>query len=152
MVAGYLDISGGEILFSGTKMGTGTRAERLAYRDKVQMVFQDPASSLNPRQTLEQIIGLPLHLRGMTNAAERRDTVADLLDQVHLPRSFIHRRPTSLSGVQKQLGVVRNIADRVAVLYHGDIVETGPAESLFSNPQTDYARTLIAAVPRATAN
>jgi ABC-type glutathione transport system ATPase component len=205
MVAGYLDISGGEILFSGTKMGTGTRAERLAYRDKVQMVFQDPASSLNPRQTLEQIIGLPLHLRGMTNAAERRDTVADLLDQVHLPRSFIHRRPTSLSGGQKQrasiaralalkpsilvldeptsaldvsvqarivdllkelreklnltyifishdLGVVRNIADRVAVMYHGDIVETGPAESLFSNPQTDYARTLIAAVPRATAN
>lgn len=203
MVAGYLDISGGELLFSGTKMGTGSRVERLAYRDKVQMVFQDPASSLNPRQTLEQIIGLPLHLRGMVSATERRDTVADLLDQVHLPRSFIHRRPTSLSGGQKQrasiaralalkpsilvldeptsaldvsvqarivdllkelreklsltyifishdLGVVRNIADRVAVMYHGGIVEIGQVDSLFSNPQSNYAKTLIAAVPQAT--
>lgn len=204
MIAGYLDPSSGEILFSGEQMSTASRAERLAYRDKVQMVFQDPASSLNPRQTLGQIIGLPLQLRGMSSTAERREAVANLLEQVHLPRSFIHRRPTSLSGGQKQrasiaralalkpsilvldeptsaldvsvqarivellkelrekleltylfishdLGVVRNIADRVVVMYHGEIVETGETDNVFSNPQSDYARQLIAAIPRATA-
>lgn len=204
MIAGYLDPSSGEILFSGEQMSTASRAERLAYRDKVQMVFQDPASSLNPRQTLGQIIGLPLQLRGMSSTAERREAVANLLEQVHLPRSFIHRRPTLLSGGQKQrasiaralalkpsilvldeptsaldvsvqarivellkelrekleltylfishdLGVVRNIADRVVVMYHGEIVETGETDNVFSNPQSDYARQLIAAIPRATA-
>ena len=168
------------------------------------MVFQDPGSSLNPYQTLGQIIGLPLQLRGMSNAVERREAVANLLEQVHLPRSFIHRRPTSLSGGQKQrssiaralalkpsilvldeptsaldvsvqarivellkelrmklrltylfishdLGVVRNIADRVIIMYDGEIVESGETNKIFSSPQSDYARQLIAAIPRATA-
>ena len=167
---------------------------------KIQMVFQDPGSSLNPRQTVENIIGLPLQLRGLAGRQARRERVAELLEKVALPRRTMRQLPRSLSGGEKQrvsiaralatepailvldeptsaldvsvqarildllrdlqerealtyvlishdLGVVRSIADRVAVLYQGQIVEQGKTADILLNPQHEYTRELIAAVP-----
>ncbi|EPX80365.1 ABC transporter, ATP-binding protein [Salipiger mucosus DSM 16094] len=200
MLTGLMLPTEGEIRFDGEVMNIVGPRDRLRYRDLIQMVFQDPASSLNPRQTLETIVGLPLRLHGMTDAAKRRERVVELLDKVSLPADFLHRRPVSLSGGQKQrvsiaralavspkvlvldeptsaldvsvqarilkllkdlrekedltfvvishdLGVIRTLADRVAVMYHGEFLEVGGVNDIFEAPRTDYTRQLIAAVP-----
>ncbi|UXT85234.1 nickel ABC transporter ATP-binding protein NikE [Agrobacterium tumefaciens] len=174
--------------------------DRALFRNKIQMVFQDPGSSLNPRQTVEQIVGLPLVLRGMTDRKTRLARVEQLLDDVALSKRVLTQTPRSLSGGQKQrvsiaralamepeilvldeptsaldvsvqaqilallrdlrlrqgltyllishdLGVVRSIADRIAVMYRGEIVEMGKTSDVLFNPTSDYTRALIAAVP-----
>ena len=200
MICGLFKPSEGEMHVNLGGLSDAKLADRELYRDKIQMVWQDPASALNPRQTISQIIGLPLKLRGMKNAGERRARMRDLLEKVALSADVLDRYPRSLSGGQKQrvciaralamepevlvldeptsaldvsvqarildllkalretekltyilithdLGVVRAMADRVAVFYHGDLVELGKADDVLSAPASDYTRVLLAAVP-----
>ena len=204
MICGLLEPTEGEIrvnLDGSEAAGSSTGTDD---RNKLQMVWQDPASALNPRQTIGQILELPLKLRGMASDA-RQVRIRDLLDKVALPEDVLRRYPRSLSGGQKQrvciaralamepdilvldeptsaldvsvqarildllkslretekltyilithdLGVVRAMADRVAVLYHGDLVELGKADDILSAPSSDYTRELLAAVPTLEGN
>jgi peptide/nickel transport system ATP-binding protein len=200
VICGMLDPSEGDMKVNLAGLSEASLADRNLYRDKIQMVWQDPSSALNPRQTIGQILELPLKLRGVKKTQDRRARILDLLEKVALPVDVLRRYPRSLSGGQKQrvcvaralamepevlvldeptsaldvsvqarildllktlretekltyilithdLGVVRAMADRVAVLYHGDLVELGRADDILTAPASDYTRALLAAVP-----
>jgi oligopeptide/dipeptide ABC transporter ATP-binding protein len=88
-----------------------SRRELRRLRRHMQMVFQDPYSSLNPRMVVGDIIGEPLAINGMTNRAERRKRVAELMEMVQLPRAFMNRFPHAFSGGQRQrIGIARALA------------------------------------------
>ncbi len=197
-IVGLLERSDGDIVFDGDPIARGSRRTQSQRRD-IQMVFQDPRSSLNPRMTVRSLIAEAW--RAQPDAApegSRTTMILELLDQVGLPASVLGRRPSQLSGGQCQrvsiarvlalaprlivcdeavsaldvsvqaqilrllvelkeshdlsllfithdLGVVRQIADRVAVMQHGRIVETSPTEQLFTNPVDPYTRELLSA-------
>ena len=176
------------------------RKEMLPWRAKVQMIFQDPFSSLNPRMTVQQLIERPMELHLELSRAERKKRVEYLLDRVGLQPEYAARYPHEFSGGQRQrigiaralstnpaliiadepvsaldvsvqaqvinlmeelreefgltyifvahdLAVVYPIADRIAVMYHGEIVEIGTAEQVYNDPQHAYSRALLSAVP-----
>jgi ABC-type glutathione transport system ATPase component len=197
-IVGLLDPSAGEILFDGTNLAASSRRSRLQRRD-IQMVFQDPRSSLNPRMTVRALIAEAWRAHpDAAPAGPVTEAIVSLLDQVGLPDSVLGRRPSQLSGGQCQrvsiarvlalrprlivcdeavsaldvsvqaqilrllvqltathnlsllfithdLGVVRQIADRVAVMQHGRVVEIAPTEQLFTAPADDYSRELLSA-------
>lgn len=196
MILGLTMPTSGDILLEGQNL---TGLDRRDHRNAVQMVFQNPGSSLNPRRTAGQSISVPLEVAGF-GRAERKARVDELLDMVQLPKNFAERYPHELSGGQKQrvaiaralaakprlvvldeptsaldvsvqarvidllvdlgrelnltylfishdLSLMRNFTDRIAVLYLGQIVETGPTDHVFENPQHDYTRLLLASVP-----
>ena len=171
-----------------------------AYRRKVQFIFQDPFSSLNPRMTVYDILSEPLVIHGIGTAAERFERVKELMRLVGLDVRFLRRYPHSFSGGQRQrigiaralalqpdllicdepvsaldvsiqaqvlnllkdlqdqlgltylfishnLAVVDYVADRIAVMCAGRLVEVAPSETLFRNPVHPYTRALLAAVP-----
>ncbi|TWD46865.1 peptide/nickel transport system ATP-binding protein [Agrobacterium vitis] len=171
-----------------------------ALRTKIQMVFQDPVSSLSPRMTVRGIVGEPLEIHGRGNRASRLDVVRRLIHSIGLPESAIGRYPHSFSGGQRQrigiaralalgpdlvicdepvsaldvsvqaqilnlmkdlkaelgltylfishnLAVINYMADRVAVMYAGRIVEIAPCETIMRNPVHPYTKKLLAAVP-----
>ena len=170
-------------------------------RRHIQMIFQDPYASLNPRMMVGDIIAEPLLVNGMP-AAQRQARVRELLDLVGLPAAARTRFPHAFSGGQRQrigiaralaldpslvvadepvsaldvsvqaqiinllldlqdrlglsmlfvahdLGVVRHVSDRVAVMYVGRIVETAPTTALYATPRHPYTEALLAAVPKA---
>ena len=170
-------------------------------RRHIQMIFQDPYASLNPRMMVGDIIAEPLLVNGVP-AAQRQARVRELLDLVGLPAAARTRFPHAFSGGQRQrigiaralaldpslvvadepvsaldvsvqaqiinllldlqdrlglsmlfvahdLGVVRHVSDRVAVMYVGRIVETAPTTALYSTPRHPYTEALLAAVPKA---
>ncbi len=104
--------TGGEIAFSGTNLLTASPAELQAIRRKVQVIFQDPYSSLNPRMTVGQIIGEPLHVYKLSETVSAADArVAELLSQVGLRPELAERYPHQLSGGQRQrVGIARALA------------------------------------------
>jgi oligopeptide/dipeptide ABC transporter ATP-binding protein len=169
-------------------------------RRHIQMIFQDPYASLNPRMMVGDIIAEPLLVNGVP-AAQRRARVSELLDLVGLPAAARTRFPHAFSGGQRQrigiaralaldpalvvadepvsaldvsvqaqiinllldlqdrlrlsmlfvahdLGVVRHVSDRVAVMYVGRIVETAPTAALYATPRHPYTEALLAAVPK----
>jgi ABC-type oligopeptide transport system ATPase subunit len=195
----------GEILYHGksgvVNLAPLSKHAMRPYRSDIQMIFQDPYSSLNPRMSVGQIVEEPLQIHTTQSAAERRDRVKWLMDKVGLSRDYIHRYPHEFSGGQRQrigiaralatnpriviadepvsaldvsiqaqvvnllqdlqeefglsyifiahdLSVVRHISNRIAVMYKGEIVEIGDAENIYQQPQHEYSRTLLAAVPR----
>jgi oligopeptide/dipeptide ABC transporter ATP-binding protein len=190
----------GSVHFAGEPLAPFPTAARRALAKRIQMVFQDPDASLNPRLTIHAAVseGLELHAPGERSALSRR--VDELLEQVGLDASLGGRYPHELSGGQKQrasiaralsvgpdllvcdeavsaldvsiqaqilslllelksrlglsylfithdLRVVRQIADRVAVMYLGQLVEVAEAEQLFTEPRHPYTRVLLDAVP-----
>jgi ABC-type glutathione transport system ATPase component len=192
--------SAGEVLFEGRNIAALAGGELKAVRRRIQAVFQDPASSFNPRQTVGQILLAPLEVHRMGAEPVRRKQVGDTLNLVGLNAGFMERYPHQLSGGQRQrvaiaraiilrpslvvadeptsaldvsvqaqilnlfkqtkrelgltylfvshnLGVIRYVSDRVAVMRLGRIVECGTAHEIFTNPQHDYTRALLAAVP-----
>jgi oligopeptide/dipeptide ABC transporter ATP-binding protein len=192
----------GRMAYAGRDYSTATGGALRDIRRHVQMVFQDPYSSLSPRRTAGDIVSEPLEAyRVITSAAERRDRVAALLRSVGLLPEHAGRYPAEFSGGQRQrigiaraiavepdvivadepvsaldvsvqaqiinllqdlqvrlgvayvfiahdLAVVRHIADRVAVMYLGRIVEIGPKRLVYSAPQHPYTYALLSAVPR----
>jgi len=174
-----------------------------AARKQIQLVFQDPYSSLNPRKTIMHILSRPMEIHGLAGSwVDKRRKVLDLLEQVGLGVEHIDRYPHEFSGGQRQriaiaralavdpelvigdepvsaldvsiqaqmlnlfrdlqekfgltylfiahdLSVIRHISDRVAVMYVGKIVESGPAAALFEDPLHPYTKALLAAVPEA---
>ncbi len=177
------------------------RKELRPYRFQIQMIFQDPYSSLNPRFTVGDIVEEPLTIqRGRKK--ENKDIVKDLLEKVGMSEEHIYRYPHEFSGGQRQrigiaralstnpeliiadepvsaldvsvqaqvinlmqdlqdefkvtyifvshdLSVVKHIAHRIAVMYLGFIMEMGPAEQIYKNPQNPYTKVLLSAVPEA---
>ncbi len=199
-IMGLAPVAAGKILYDGADLAGLSWAEFLPYRQKIQMVFQDPYGSLNPRHTIQQILSEPLEIHFTLTAAERRDRVAGLLRKVGLDPSSMNRRPREFSGGQRQrigiaralavepeiilcdecvsaldvsiqaqvinllqdlqeelgltylfighdLAVVEHISDTIAVLHHGRLVESGPAEQIIHHPRHDYTRRLLDAVP-----
>jgi len=192
--------SAGDIVFQGRSIGRlGTRALR-PLRREMQMVFQDPYASLNPRKRVGSIIGDPMKIHGLGDRRERRQRVQELLETVGLSPEHYNRFPHEFSGGQRQrigvaralalrpklvvadepvsaldvsiqaqminlldelqdefrltylfiahdLGVVRHVSDRIAVMYLGKLVELSPAEELYSRPIMPYTEALLSAVP-----
>ena len=192
----------GEVIFDGKGILPMSEREFRPLRREMQMIFQDPYGSLNPRMNCGEIIGeaLEIHFRELS-AADRRESVAALLKQVGLEPEMAGRYPHEFSGGQRQrigiaralavkprfivcdepvsaldvsvqgqivnllkdlqeelgisylfiahdLAVIEHISDFVLVMHHGKIVEAAPAEAIYENPQDDYTKTLLAAVPQ----
>lgn len=111
MIAGLYKPTHGEILFNGVNLGGITRNERRKYARDIQMIFQDPYSSLNPRMTVEEIISEPMIVNGTHHSAEIGKRVEYLLECVGLARQYKSRYPHEFSGGQRQrIGIARALA------------------------------------------
>ena len=140
--------------------------EIIHHSKRPQMVFQDPASAMNPSRTVEWILSEPLRIYGKYDAAEVRRRVAEIMKLVGLPPECGKMYPSELSGGQRQrvfiarlrreyglsylfishdLNVVYEICDRCLVMHRGRIVEQGPVEELYDHPKEDYTKALLAA-------
>ena len=192
----------GQILFDGRDILPMSESEFRPLRREVQMIFQDPFGSLNPRHTIFQIVGeaLEIHFPAM-NRGERRERVNELMKQVGLKPEMMERYPHEFSGGQRQrigiaralavkpkfivcdepvsaldvsvqaqivnllqdlqaelgltylfiahdLAVVEHMSDHVLVMYRGKIVESASADAIYADPQHDYTKKLLAAVPK----
>ncbi|MBB3320385.1 MULTISPECIES: ABC transporter ATP-binding protein [unclassified Rhizobium] len=193
-------VSEGVVRFAGSDLTGLDQAALRPLRRNMQMVFQDPFSSLNPRMSIGETLAEPLLVHGLATKAQARQRVAEMLDIVGLDPQVVSRYPHAFSGGQRQriaiaravigrpqfvvadepisaldisvqaqildlfedlkerfsltylfishdLAVVRHIADRVAVMYLGRIVEQGAPDEVFGDPQHPYTQALLAAVP-----
>jgi len=194
------DITSGTVKIDGCNIGESSPEELRRMRPTMQMVFQDPQASLNPRMTVASIIGEPLSEHTDLSKKDRLARIYELMDAVGLNRDFANRYPHEFSGGQRQrigiaralalnpkfivcdepiaaldvsiqaqvvnlleelqkkmgltylfishdLSMVRHIADRVAVMYLGKIVELAPRDALYSAPLHSYTQALLSAVP-----
>ncbi|MEM7425576.1 MAG: oligopeptide/dipeptide ABC transporter ATP-binding protein [Pseudomonadota bacterium] len=194
------EITDGAIQIDGIDISKTPSAELREIRPKMQMIFQDPQASLNPRMTVAGIVGEPLLEHQELSPEERNERVYGLMDAVGLNRAFANRYPHEFSGGQRQrigiaralalnpkfivcdepiaaldvsiqaqvvnlleelqeqlgltylfishdLSMVRHIADRVAVMYLGKIVELAPRDALYQSPAHPYTQALLSAVP-----
>jgi peptide/nickel transport system ATP-binding protein/oligopeptide transport system ATP-binding protein len=193
-------VTAGQVLFDDTDV---TQLKGRALKDmrrRMQIIFQDPFASLNPRMTVYDTLAEPLLLHGIENRSSVARGVLKLMDDVGLARNFVRKYPHEFSGGQRQriaigralathpefvvadepvsaldvtiqaqildlmlalgreygltmmfishdLAVVRHIADRILVLYRGEIVEQGTGHELFENPQQTYTRELLQSIP-----
>ncbi|MFG1689730.1 ABC transporter ATP-binding protein [Nonomuraea sp. NPDC049269] len=195
---GLAPLAAGEIRYDGRALGV---RRDVATRRAIQMVFQDPGTTLNPARDVGGILAELLGVHGMVARERVEARVRELLDLVHLPADVADRRPGQLSGGQKQrvaiaralalepqvliadeatsaldvivqasvldllaelrqstevtllcithdLDLVRYLCDATVVMRAGRIVEEAPVKQLFEDPQTEYTRELLAAVPR----
>lgn len=111
LLMGLIPPSSGEISYRGRRLSEMGRDELFAFRKDVQMVFQDPFSSLNPRMRVGDIIGEPLAIHGLASGAEKRDMVLELMGKVGLAREHFSRYPHEFSGGQRQrIGIARVLA------------------------------------------
>ena len=191
----------GRVLYNGRDILPLSEREFRPLRREMQMIFQDPFGSLNPRFTIGEIVGeaLEIHFPKM-NRSDRASRVADLLGLVGLKADMMRRYPHEFSGGQRQrigiaralaveprfivcdepvsaldvsvqaqivnllqdlqeqfgiaylfiahdLAVVEHISDHVLVMHHGKIVESASAEAIYNDPQNEYTKTLLSAVP-----
>jgi oligopeptide transport system ATP-binding protein len=190
----------GSVRFEGQEIAGLSHRRMRPLRRQMQMIFQDPYASLNPRKRVGQIVGDPLRLQGLASGAELRGRVQDLLERVGLPPDSFNRFPHEFSGGQRQrigiaravavrpkliladepvsaldvsiraqiinlladlqaelglafvfvahdIGVVRHVSDRIAVMHDGKVVEQGPADRICEQPTHPYTKSLLSAVP-----
>jgi oligopeptide transport system ATP-binding protein len=195
-----IEPTSGSIHFEGREISAISQRELRPLRREMQMIFQDPFSSLNPRRRVGQIVGDPMRLHNLARGPEVKRMVEELLDRVGLSPEHYNRFPHEFSGGQRQrigiaralalkpklivadepvsaldvsiqaqiinllddlqdefgltyifvahdLGVVRHVSDRIAVMYLGKIVESGPAAEIYANPIHPYTVALLSAVP-----
>lgn len=200
-VLGLVAPTGGTVRFNGEDITHLSERQRRPLARDIQVVFQDPYTSLNPALQIADILIEPLIAQG-TGAKEARRSVGALLDRVGLPADSAERYPREFSGGQRQrvaiaralalspklivcdepvsaldlttqalvldllielqretgvaylfithdLAVVRHISHRVAVMYGGELVETGPVRTITDTPQNEYTRRLLLAAPTA---
>ena len=118
-----LDLDGGRILFGGRDVSALAGAERRAFNRRVQMIFQDPYSSLNPRMSVRQILSEAMRVHAVRPAAEIPARIAELLDLVRLPSDAAGKRPHEFSGGQRQrIGIARALAVEPEVLVADELV------------------------------
>jgi oligopeptide transport system ATP-binding protein len=190
----------GSVRFAGEELVGRSRRQLRPIRRQIQMIFQDPYASLNPRKRICQIIGEPMEMHGLASGRDVDKKTQDLLDRVGLQPEHANRYPHEFSGGQRQrigiaralalqpkliiadepvsaldvsvqaqivnllkdlqdeiglsylfvahdLGVVRHVSDRVAVMYLGRIVESAFATNLYQHPLHPYSNALLSAVP-----
>jgi oligopeptide transport system ATP-binding protein len=195
-----IEPTSGSIRFEGREIADISQKELRPLRRQMQMIFQDPFSSLNPRKRVGQIVGDPMKLHGVAEGADLKRAVQDLLERVGLDPEHYNRYPHEFSGGQRQrigiaralglrpklivadepvsaldvsiqaqiinllddlrdefkltlifvahdLGVVRHVSDRIAVMYLGKVVEVAPAATLYSDPIHPYTTALLSAIP-----
>ncbi len=197
-----IEPTGGKIIYNGIELTAKKRDELRSLRKELQIVFQDPYSSLNPRITIGAAIAEPMKVHGYTATDKhRKEKVTELLEKVNLKAEHFNRYPHEFSGGQRQriviaralalnpsfivcdesvsaldvsvqaqvlnllndlkkefgftiifishdLSVVRYISDRIMVMNKGKIIESGPADTIYFNPQSPYTKKLIASIPR----
>ncbi len=190
----------GSVVFEGKEMNNLSPAEMRPLRRDMQMIFQDPFASLNPRMTAGDAIAEPMIVHGLHRGSDAQDKVVDLLRRVGLDAEHAGRYPHEFSGGQRQrlciaralglnpkliiadeavsaldvsiqaqvvnlmmdlqqelglaylfishdMAVVERVSHRIAVMYLGEIVEIGPRDAIFENPQHAYTKKLMSAVP-----
>jgi peptide/nickel transport system ATP-binding protein len=136
MLLGLLEPSGGELLFDGKPL---YRMDRLARARRIQPVFQDPYSSLNPRKTIADIISLPLRVHGIGTAEERRERVVRIMEKVGLPRAYLSSYPNQLSGGQRQ----RVAIARALIMQPEIVICDEPTSALDVSVQSQILNLLI---------
>ena len=165
------DITAGKVIFKGEDLAKCSKKEMRAKRLQMQMVFQDPYASLNPRMTVGNIIGEALLDHKLMSKAEAREKVLETMEICGLPTYYINRYPHEFSGGQRQrIGIARSlilnpelivcdepvsaldvsiqyISNRVAVMYLGNIVEMADKNEIFDNPLHPYTKALMSAIP-----
>ncbi|WP_251548902.1 ABC transporter ATP-binding protein [Neobacillus muris] len=200
LISRLIEPSMGEIWIDGEEISKRKESQLKGVRKKVQMIFQDPYASLNPRMKVRDIVGEPLAIHTNLSRDERNKKVSDMLEVVGLSEYHADRYAHEFSGGQRQrigiaralilnpkliiadepvsaldvsiqsqilnllkdlqaeyhltylfishdLSVVEHISDHIGVMYLGTIVETGPKEVIFSNPQHPYTKALLSSIP-----
>ncbi|TQS72178.1 ATP-binding cassette domain-containing protein [Ornithinibacillus gellani] len=195
------DRTAGEVLFNGKNVHELPTKEKFKYYRSMQMIFQDPYASLNPRSTVREVISEPMEVHGIfKNKKEQLERVYQLLEEVGLNRDHANRYPHEFSGGQRQrigiaralalnpdfiiadepisaldvsvqaqvvnllkelqvekgltflfiahdLSMVKQISDRIGVMYLGNMVEMTAADQLYERPLHPYTRALLSAIP-----
>lgn len=203
MVIGMYGATEGDIIYKGENLTAHGIKRTMAQKGDMQIVFQDPGSSLNSRVTIENSLMLPLELHDKKSKPEMRKRVRELLDLVGLPEEYCQKYPRSIGGGERQLACVaralatnpslmildeptsaldvsiqakvinklmdlqkaynlsylfithdlslmRNVADRVAILYLGRLCEIAPAKDFFEKPMHPYTQMLLSSIPVVT--
>nr|WP_188456652.1 oligopeptide/dipeptide ABC transporter ATP-binding protein [Virgibacillus oceani]GGG86110.1 putative oligopeptide transport ATP-binding protein YkfD [Virgibacillus oceani] len=200
-IMGLYDKTDGDVLFDGKNVHELNEKERFHFYRSMQMIFQDPYASLNPRSTVKEVISEPMEVHGLyKNKREQLDRVYQLLEEVGLNRDHANRYPHEFSGGQRQrigiaralalnpnfiiadepisaldvsvqaqvvnllkelqvekgltflfiahdLSMVKQISDRIGVMYLGNMVELTASEELYENPLHPYTQALLSAIP-----
>ena len=196
LIAGLLTPDQGEIRYEGNHTAAMSREQKMGIRQKIQLIFQEPGSSLSPKRNIEQILLEPMEHFGIGDSLSRIQTMGEVLNTVGLDADILPRYPHQFSTGQQQriaiaralvcepdlliadeavsaldvsiqaqilqllkslqhqkgiamlfishdLGVIRQLADRVAVMYRGQIVETARADDFFNQPTHPHSRELL---------
>jgi len=199
-VVGMYRPTSGQILFKGKNIGMEASRRSLSSKKEIQIVFQDPGSSLNPRQTIKQILALPFRIHTQTPKRQFREKMVELLEKVELSPDYLYKPPSSIGGGEKQmvsiaramasnpsliildeptsaldvsvqakiinklidlqkemhlsylfithdLSLMRNVANRIAIMYLGKICEIAKTVTFFEKPLHPYTQMLISSVP-----
>jgi len=199
-VVGMYSPTSGQILFKGKNIGSEASKRSLPTKKEIQIVFQDPGSSLNPKQTIGQILSLPFRIHTQTPKRQLRERMVELLEKVGLPSDYLYKYPTSIGGGEKQmvsiaramapnpsliildeptsaldvsvqakiinklidlqkkmnlsylfithdLSLMRNVANRIAIMYLGKFCEVADTVTFFEKPLHPYTQMLISSIP-----
>lgn len=199
-VVGMYHPTSGKILYKGKNISVEAAKRALSSKKEIQIVFQDPGSSLNPSQTIEQILTLPLRIHTDIPKKQFREKIVELLEKVELSSEYLYKSPPSIGGGERQmvsiaraiasspslivldeptsaldvsvqakiinklidlqkdmrlaylfithdLSLMRNVANRIAIMYLGKICEVSDSTSFFEKPLHPYTQMLISSVP-----